>query len=105
MKPETPTKIELKMRIAELEKAQYVPGLFRCAKCNCHLIASNLNENSGNISANNDPQKCPNKCGPMWKVTWKENSDAMTENCEKFSDIVKKLEAKLEGQVPSRSEK
>lgn len=47
----------------------YVPGLWRCAKCKLDLIASNLNAYSGSVTANNDPQQCPNACGPMWRVS------------------------------------
>lgn len=56
------------------EAKQYVPGLFRCAKCDLSLVASTLYLKSGGVGPNNSPQQCPNGCGPMWRVTWEQNS-------------------------------
>ena len=35
----------LRERIAELERLVYVPGLWRCAKCEFQLVQANLNTN------------------------------------------------------------
>jgi rubrerythrin len=56
-------------RIAELQAQVYVPGLWRCAKCDFKLIQANLNAQDGSISARNDPGKCPNCEGSLWRVT------------------------------------
>lgn len=65
--------------IQRLEKLVYVPGLWKCAKCNCTTVCTNLHVNTGEFSANNSPQQCPNKCGPMWRVTERDSGNEMTD--------------------------
>jgi hypothetical protein len=49
------------------------PGVMRCAKCGFGLLRNNLNVGSGTVSAgDNKTEPCPNGCGPLWPVTWKE---------------------------------
>lgn len=60
---------ELEREIARLETLVYVPGVRRCAKCSFRLVSTNLHVPSGGMSANNDPQDCPNGCGPLWRLT------------------------------------
>ena len=67
-----------------------VPGRMRCAKC--ALITS------GGYSAN--PSNCPNGCGPMWPVTWKElafelsdTNKTLEEDYLRVNRITKWLEA------------
>ena len=57
----------LRTKLEEAERKVYVPGLWRCAKCKLDLIATTLSQQGH--SANNNPQACPNGCGPMWRVT------------------------------------
>lgn len=73
----------LKAEIVRLEKLVYVPGLWKCAKCGCQLIAHYMQAETGSIAANNDPQECPNECGPMWRVTERDAANAMLKNAEK----------------------
>lgn len=48
----------------------YVPGLWRCAKCEFTLTQMNLNASTGAVTARNEPgDKCPNCKGPLWRVT------------------------------------
>lgn len=57
---------------AECERLRdlvHVPGAWKCAQCNLELIASVLAASSNSIHADNRPQECPNNCGPMWRVT------------------------------------
>lgn len=56
-------------RIAELENLVYVPGLWRCPKCKCGVHSTVMSAVSGAMRANVEPQRCPNDCGPMWRVT------------------------------------
>jgi uncharacterized protein with PIN domain len=57
-------------RIAELEKLVYVPGQWRCAKCNFRLTQSNLYVESGTVGPRDEPgDKCPNCDGPLWRVS------------------------------------
>lgn len=57
-------------RCAELEKLVYVPGLWRCAKCDFELMQMNLHASTGNVTARDQPgDKCPNCRSPLWRVT------------------------------------
>ncbi|KAF1006026.1 MAG: hypothetical protein GAK28_02934 [Luteibacter sp.] len=59
----------------------YVPGLWRCAKCEFELIQSNLHPN-GAVTARDQPgDKCPNCNSPLWRVTYK---DAYATVCQRF---------------------
>lgn len=70
-------------RIAELEDLVYVPGLWRCAKCKCGVTSQILNVARGDVRANNEPQQCPNGCGPLWRVT---ERDAGNELADRMND-------------------
>lgn len=61
---------EVKAKIERLEKLVYVPGVWRCAKCDFRLIQSNLNASDGTVTARDTPgDKCPNCASPLWRVT------------------------------------
>lgn len=61
---------DLRAEVERLEKLVYVPGVWRCAKCNFRLISSHLNARNGTFTANNAPgEKCPNCDCSMWRVT------------------------------------
>ena len=59
--------------VARLMELVYVPGAWRCPKCNLRMIASTLSTGDGGIYANNKPQECANGCGSMWRVTERED--------------------------------
>lgn len=64
---------ELEAEINRLEKLVYVPGLWRCAKCEFQLIQANLTVGDGKVTARNDPgDRCPNCNAPLWRVTERE---------------------------------
>lgn len=73
---------EKSRRIAELEAAQYVPGLYRCAKCFFVLLSKKLYVKSGTVGPNEKSDDCPNGCGPLWRVTWKERAEQLRQTCE-----------------------
>ena len=67
------------------ERKELVPGVMRCAKCNLQLIMTNLNLSSGTASAGgSETEPCPNGCGPLWPVTWKQWATEQTELAERF---------------------
>lgn len=67
-------------RIAELERLVYVPGLWRCAKCNFELMQMNLHASTGNVSARDKPgDKCPNCQSPLWRVTEREAGNRLVD--------------------------
>lgn len=59
--------------LAEIERLQglvYVPGLWRCAKCEFRLVQRNLNMASGAVTARDDAgDRCPNCTGPLWRIS------------------------------------
>lgn len=78
---------------AEVERLNglvYVPGVWRCAKCDFRLIQSNLNANTGNVTARDTSgDKCPNCNSPLWRLTERqERSEAL--------DLVEKQFARSE---------
>ena len=57
-------------QVAYLESLVYCPGVWRCVKCDFRLIQSNLNANTGTVTARNEPgDKCPNCNSPLWRVS------------------------------------
>jgi len=75
-----------KAEVERLEKLVYVPGVLKCAKCSCVLVTTNLHVNTGQVSANNDPQQCPNGCGPMWRRTEREAGNELIDRMDKMAD-------------------
>jgi hypothetical protein len=56
-------------------KADIVPGVMRCDSCNFELTRVNLNVNVGTVTAgDNTEEPCPNGCGPLRPVTWRERA-------------------------------
>lgn len=56
--------------IEALEKKVYVPGQWRCPKCNFRLTQSNLYVASGTVGPRDEAgDKCPNCNGPLWRVS------------------------------------
>lgn len=51
----------------------YVPGVWRCTKCQFELMQSNLNGRDGTVTARDAPgEKCPNCNTALWRVSWKD---------------------------------
>lgn len=76
--------------IERAEKAEalvYVPGLWKCAKCDFVLVQSTLNARDGTVTPRNEPgDKCPNCASPLWRVSWKAEAADRLETLEKFFD-------------------
>lgn len=62
--------------IARLRHAANVPGRMHCIKCKFTLTRSILNAATGTVhqTPGNEPETCPNGCGPMWPVTWEQEA-------------------------------
>jgi hypothetical protein len=69
--------------IARLERLVYVPGVFKCAKCNLSLVSTTLNVAQNLAKANNEPQQCPNGCGPLWRKTERDAGNELCDMLEK----------------------
>jgi hypothetical protein len=64
-------------------RADVVPGMMRCAKCSFVLVRNVLHAQSGAITAgDNKTEPCPNGCGPLWPMTWRQNAEDMALRCE-----------------------
>lgn len=100
---------ERDIEIKRLEKLVYVPGVLMCAKCKFQQVSINLHVNTGQRSANNSPQQCPNGCGPLWRVTERDAGNEMVDRCEALQaqlDAERQHSAKLlagypDGMTPS----
>lgn len=82
---EKPIKMIEYSAFEKMQEAQFVPGLFKCVKCNVAVNCQNLyiqGVMAGQTGPNNDPQTCPNECGPMWKVTWREKAEMLMKTME-----------------------
>lgn len=68
--PTPPIQREAADELDRLEKLVYVPGQWRCAKCEFRLTQSNLYAASGTVGPRDEPgDKCPNCNGPLWRVS------------------------------------
>jgi hypothetical protein len=75
---------QLLSRIRQLEELCYVPGLFRCAKCQFQLNKIAMHVRSGAMTADNTPDNCPNCGSPLWRVT---ERDAGNDMCDRASQL------------------
>lgn len=74
-----------------------VPGVMRCARCDFKLHRMNLNVNVGTVTAgDNKTEPCPNGCGPLWPVTWKQEADDCMKAAEELLDRAVAAEKALE---------
>ncbi|EPR9701256.1 hypothetical protein [Citrobacter freundii] len=74
-------------RIAELQSSVIAPGVMRCAGCGFVLTKNNINMAAGTITAgDSNTEPCPNGCGPLWPVTWKEQALQMRDDSEQWFD-------------------
>lgn len=79
-----------------LKASQYVPGVWRCAKCEFELIQSNLNAQDGSITANDKPgASCPNCDNPLWRVSWQEYANKAWAIVETVHDEIQALKAEV----------
>ena len=68
----------------------YVPGVWRCPKCNFCLLQANINASDGTVTSRNEPgDKCPNCNKPLWRVTWKEQASEMCLRCEQLIEAAR----------------
>ena len=69
--------------IEALERQVFVPGLWRCPKCDFHLVQSTLYAATGNVRPRDDPgDKCPNCNVLLWRVSERQNGKQMADRCE-----------------------
>ena len=69
------------------ERKDLVPGVMRCAKCEFQLVRQVLAVNLGEVFAGDSKtEPCPNHCGPLWPVTWKQYAQQAMDAAESMAD-------------------
>ena len=78
--------------VRRLEKLVYVPGRWRCAKCNFSLTQSNLYVESGAVGPRDEAgDKCPNCHGPLWRVSAMDERNEAFKTANDMFDEVERL--------------
>jgi hypothetical protein len=73
----------LRREVDRLTALVYVPGLWRCAKCEFQLVQANLNAGDGTVTSRNEPgDRCPNCNVPLWRVSEREAGNEMVRRWE-----------------------
>ncbi len=69
------------------KRTDLVPGVMRCAKCEFQLVRKVLAVNMGDVFAGDSKtEPCPNGCGPLWPVTWKQYAEQAMDAAESLAD-------------------
>lgn len=77
-----------------VDATTYVPGVWKCARCDFRLVQTNLNGADGTVSARDKPgDKCPNCGTPLWRVSWKEEANEALAIAENQMERAKAAEA------------
>lgn len=83
-------------RIAEQQSAIIAPGIMRCAGCGFVLTKNSINMAAGTITAGDSKSEpCPNGCGPLWPVTWKEQALQMRDDSEKWFEELQEANRRI----------
>ena len=61
-------------RLTERKHARpdIVPGTLRCSRCQFRLVRNTVVPTGQIAEGANTTEPCPNGCGPLWPVTWRE---------------------------------
>lgn len=83
-------------RIAELSSAVIAPGVMRCAGCGFVLTKNSINMAVGTITAGDSKtEPCPNGCGSLWPVTWKEQAIEMRDSSEQWFEELQEARQRI----------
>lgn len=84
--------------VERLEKLVFVPGMMRCAKCKfvgMHMVLR-ASDGAVGVKADLEPEKCPNGCGPLWRVSERDSGNEVCDRLEKYILRERALEAALQ---------
>ena len=91
------TILDLKANLADLERQVYVPGQWRCAKCKFTLQRQTIDVagGGGGVSERdrNEPERCPNGCGPLWRVSERTVANELCDSIERLFEEKKAAES------------
>ena len=78
------------------QRADVVPGVVHCARCDFRLVRKTLYMLSGTVGAgDSDTEPCPNGCGPLWPVTWEQEAREGYKLADDLFDRAKRAEDAL----------
>ncbi|MFY1021160.1 hypothetical protein [Ectopseudomonas khazarica] len=84
-------------RAQKLLAESFIPGQMHCAKCKFQLTKRVICMGSGTIGAgDNKTEPCPNGCGNLWPVTWKQADQENQEIIGRLCDEQRELRAQVE---------
>ncbi len=86
----------LREEAGSLRGQVFAAGQFSCRACALNLTATLLCEQDGSTGPDNQPQSCPNGCGPMQRVTEREMRKRAEDDVEIAIDRAEKAETELE---------
>ena len=87
--------------IADGKKPDLVPGVVHCARCNFRLNRVTLYMGNGAIGpGGSETEQCPNGCGPMWPVTWKQEAEDAYKTAESQFERAKAAEDQIDACRP-----
>ncbi|EOA0097313.1 TPA: hypothetical protein ACIJ16_000667 [Klebsiella aerogenes] len=87
---------DYRQRIDELESSVIAPGIMRCAKCSFVLTKNSINMSAGTITAGDSKSEpCPNGCGPLWPVTWREQALQARDDSEQWFEDLQAAKARI----------
>lgn len=92
--------------IERLEKLVFVPGMMRCEKCKfvgMHMVMR-ASDGAVGVKADLEPEKCPNGCGPLWRVS---ERDSGNETCDRLETSIlreRALESALKNLIGALSD-
>ncbi|MGL6223881.1 MAG: hypothetical protein ACRC6L_09895 [Steroidobacteraceae bacterium] len=82
------------MTAAQHVRADLVPGVMRCAKCNFQVHRVVLYMGNGAVGAGDSKtEPCPNGCGPLWPVTWAQWATEAHEYAERLQSELATMKA------------
>jgi len=83
-------------------RSDLVPGVMRCAKCAFQLHRVTLYVRSGTTGAgDSDTEPCPNGCGPLWPVTWRQWAEEAQEYAQRLQGELDALKAEPAPSAPA----
>jgi hypothetical protein len=92
--------VQIAEAIEALERQVYVPGLWRCPKCEFRLRQATHYAATGTVGARDEPgDKCPNCNGPLWRVSERQAGNERGKRCKQELERTWMLDAVIEKQA------
>lgn len=80
-----------------IEALVFVPGQWRCPKCNFTLQQAVMNAQTGEVRAQDKPgEPCPNCDSPLWRSTWKQDAEELANRAVEQAERAQAAEVQVE---------